>query len=361
MSPGTPCPPLPMPSRARRGDESEAFADLGLAVDDTSPLPSVAGAEVFGTEAQSAVPARPVSVLAAVRQLPGRIRHGRPLRLVIRAAVAALLSLTVLSLIPASRRACARLRADHAVRTDQPLRPGTPAGPVTNADQGRGHRFVLAPLVKTRSRRPPPSHGGSDWSKYTPDQRTYSVKRSSAASFDCQGTSGTARDRRARKGSGAGRGSAVCAVACPCRGRPGAAGRTARGGPEKLRLMPASSAGPVCGQRPLFLGRGELACLGGQLRRATGVIGRLLGQDRHLRAVAGRFGRDDPVDQAGSQRGGGTDRQARGRTPAASPSLIKSFPAPPDPPEREPPYTSCSSFSSSCSAKELSCSVLRPY
>ena len=45
-------------------------------------------------------PPRPVSVFATVWQLPGRIRHGRPLRLFIRAAAAALLSLAVLSLIP---------------------------------------------------------------------------------------------------------------------------------------------------------------------------------------------------------------------------------------------------------------------
>ena len=44
--------------------------------------------------------ARPGDLLAAVVQLPARIRHGRPLRLVIRALAAALLSLAVLALIP---------------------------------------------------------------------------------------------------------------------------------------------------------------------------------------------------------------------------------------------------------------------
>ena len=76
---------------------SEAFADLGL--DDTSPLPAVdgAGPEPAGRPAR---PVRPADLLAAVGQLPARIRHGRPLRLVIRALAAALLSLAVLHLIP---------------------------------------------------------------------------------------------------------------------------------------------------------------------------------------------------------------------------------------------------------------------
>jgi len=78
---------------------SEAFADLGLAADDTSPLPAVEadGPPASTAEARSAGPA---DLLAAVVQLPARIRHGRPLRLVIRALAAALLSLAVLHLIP---------------------------------------------------------------------------------------------------------------------------------------------------------------------------------------------------------------------------------------------------------------------
>ena len=63
---------------------SEAFADLGLAVDDTSPLPAVDGPAVEGGPAAGrAGPAG--DLLAAVVQLPARIRHGRPLRLLIRA------------------------------------------------------------------------------------------------------------------------------------------------------------------------------------------------------------------------------------------------------------------------------------
>ena len=74
---------------------SEAFADLG----DTSPLPVVDGAapEPAGRPSQ---PVRPADLLAAVGQLPARIRHGRPRRLLIRAAAASLLSLGVLHLIP---------------------------------------------------------------------------------------------------------------------------------------------------------------------------------------------------------------------------------------------------------------------
>lgn len=83
---------------------SEAFADLSLAADDTSPLPAVPlpAVEADGPSASTggARSARPADLLAAVVQLPARIRHGRPLRLVIRALAAALLSLAVLALIP---------------------------------------------------------------------------------------------------------------------------------------------------------------------------------------------------------------------------------------------------------------------
>jgi len=75
---------------------SEAFADLGLAVDDTSPLPAV---DADGPQPPSR-PGRPGDLLAAVGQLPARIRHGRPRRLLIRAVAAAVASLAVLHLIP---------------------------------------------------------------------------------------------------------------------------------------------------------------------------------------------------------------------------------------------------------------------
>jgi hypothetical protein len=74
---------------------SEAYADLAerAAHDDepdTAPLPVIAA----GPAPQ---PGRP---LTALTQVPARIRRGRPLRLLIRAAVAAALSLAVLVLIP---------------------------------------------------------------------------------------------------------------------------------------------------------------------------------------------------------------------------------------------------------------------
>src|SRR5580704_10689630 len=76
---------------------SEAYADVTAAADDTSPLPAV--------PRTGAMPAEPDAgprevVIAYTWQLPGRIRYGRPLRLVIRSAVAALLCLGVLAVIP---------------------------------------------------------------------------------------------------------------------------------------------------------------------------------------------------------------------------------------------------------------------
>jgi curved DNA-binding protein CbpA len=75
---------------------SEAFADLGLALDDTSPLPAVKA----GGPAAEGRSAGPADLFAAVVQLPARIRHGRPLRLVIRGVAAAVASLAALALIP---------------------------------------------------------------------------------------------------------------------------------------------------------------------------------------------------------------------------------------------------------------------
>jgi len=80
---------------------SEAFADLRATFDDTAPLPTVPLSALDGdAPVASTDAARPADLLAAVVQLPARIRHGRPLRLVIRALAAALLSLAVLALIP---------------------------------------------------------------------------------------------------------------------------------------------------------------------------------------------------------------------------------------------------------------------
>src|SRR6516225_4181754 len=77
---------------------SEAWADLaeqaGRAEEPvTAPLPIVAGQAL-------PPPVPPRRPLAGLGLLPARIRHGRPLRLFIRAAVAAVAGLAVLALIP---------------------------------------------------------------------------------------------------------------------------------------------------------------------------------------------------------------------------------------------------------------------
>ena len=75
---------------------SEAYADLAERAGDgpvTAPIPVVPGEDLI----PSAPPWQP---LIALIQIPARIRRGRPLRLLIRAAIAAVLSLVVLRLIP---------------------------------------------------------------------------------------------------------------------------------------------------------------------------------------------------------------------------------------------------------------------
>jgi len=78
---------------------SEAYADLAAraALDgepDTAPLPAIPA------EAHPPSGAPPWHPLAAAWQLPARIRRGRPRRLLLRAVIAAILSLAVLRLIP---------------------------------------------------------------------------------------------------------------------------------------------------------------------------------------------------------------------------------------------------------------------
>ena len=73
---------------------SEAYADLADQAGDgpvTMPLPPVPG---------EAAPAPPWQSVLALTQVPARIRSGRPLRLAIRALIAAGLALIVLQLIP---------------------------------------------------------------------------------------------------------------------------------------------------------------------------------------------------------------------------------------------------------------------
>lgn len=75
---------------------SEAWADLTERAGDgpvTSPIPVVPGEDLRP-------PTPPWQPLIALAQVPARIRRGRPLRLLIRAAVAVILSLVVLRLIP---------------------------------------------------------------------------------------------------------------------------------------------------------------------------------------------------------------------------------------------------------------------
>jgi hypothetical protein len=69
---------------------SEAWADLIEQLHDTTPLPPVPP----GWEGLPPPSIRPLLLL------PERIRHGRPLRLALRAITTALLSLVVLALIP---------------------------------------------------------------------------------------------------------------------------------------------------------------------------------------------------------------------------------------------------------------------
>ena len=81
---------------------SEAFADMAAAADGTSPLPIVRGAAVAeDAEVPDEPLAGPGELIAAFTwQLPARIRHGRPLRLIIRGIVAALGCLGMLAVIP---------------------------------------------------------------------------------------------------------------------------------------------------------------------------------------------------------------------------------------------------------------------
>lgn len=78
---------------------SEALADLRDARGDTTPLPIIPATDGLPLPGAPRRP-RPGNLLAATGQLPARIRHGRPARLLVRATAAAALALVVLQLIP---------------------------------------------------------------------------------------------------------------------------------------------------------------------------------------------------------------------------------------------------------------------
>ena len=84
---------------------SEAYADLAERADGpvTSPIPAIPG--------DDEPPPPPWQPLLALTQVPARIRSGRPLRLAIRAIIAAVLSLLVLQLIPGTPAAPADVLA----------------------------------------------------------------------------------------------------------------------------------------------------------------------------------------------------------------------------------------------------------
>jgi len=93
---------------------SEAYADLAAQVSaaardpDTAPLPAIAAQPL---SPRPSAGARPASPLAGLRQLPARIRRGRPLRLLLRAMTAGALALAVLQLIPGTPAAPADITA----------------------------------------------------------------------------------------------------------------------------------------------------------------------------------------------------------------------------------------------------------
>jgi hypothetical protein len=83
-------PQSPHTGQARRDGRLD---EAGDGEPDTAPMAAVPGETLLE-------PVSPWLLLAAVTLLPSRIRRGRPLRLLIRAALAAGLSLAVLALIP---------------------------------------------------------------------------------------------------------------------------------------------------------------------------------------------------------------------------------------------------------------------
>ena len=110
---------------------------------DTTPLPPVPPG--FETD-------RPPPTYRPLLLLPERIWHGHPLRLALRAIIAAVLSLVVLALIPGSAAAPADVaRAGLVVRADGPVGPGPAAGPLTvKGTVGGAASFGSLPTCRAR-------------------------------------------------------------------------------------------------------------------------------------------------------------------------------------------------------------------
>jgi len=93
---------------------SEAYADLAAQASaaardpDTAPLPAI---PAHPPPRRPPAGARPAPPLAGLARLPSRVRRGRPLRLLLRAGIAAALALAVLQLIPGSPAAPADITA----------------------------------------------------------------------------------------------------------------------------------------------------------------------------------------------------------------------------------------------------------
>ena len=83
---------------------SEAYADLAEQVEGpvTTPLPAVPADDLLAGSPPGLLPRHP---LAAVWEFPARVRRGRPGRLLVRAVIAAVLSVVVLQLIPGTAAA----------------------------------------------------------------------------------------------------------------------------------------------------------------------------------------------------------------------------------------------------------------
>src|SRR5580692_6414331 len=78
---------------------SEAWADLTSDTAATAPLPVIHGADL-APRPRPGMPSGGLRLPGGLRLLPARIRHGRPLRLVLRAAAAALAALLAVGALP---------------------------------------------------------------------------------------------------------------------------------------------------------------------------------------------------------------------------------------------------------------------